>query len=128
MATTRERTIADLIEANQDFSLVGDALADLLRQSRPNTKRLIELLSPLAKRKGFPKGDGEAPLDGLMRVAGADLEALSRKIASAPDLCRSGHPKALGPGFRVSWEGVHRHACEVCEWNGAVFLGKDPIA
>ena len=84
--TTRERTIADLVQSDQDLSLVGDALADALRQSRLDVARLVELLSPLAKRKGLREGDGEGLLRELMKVAGVDQDALSRKISSVPGL------------------------------------------
>lgn len=99
--TTRERTIADLVEANQDLSLVGDTLADALRQSQLETGRLTELLTPLAKRKGFAEGDGEALLAELGRIAGVDLEALAERILSMPDLAQAVFQRHLDKIFSI---------------------------
>ena len=85
-ATTRERTIADLVEDRHDFSIVGNALRDAARQSRLDVDRLTELLSPLAERNGHRKGDGDALLEELMRVAGLDQESVAKQIASIPSL------------------------------------------
>lgn len=84
--TTRERTIADLIEDRNDFSIVGNALRDAARQSRLDVDRLTELLSPLAERNGHRKGDGDALLEELMRVAGIDQDSIAKQIASIPSL------------------------------------------
>lgn len=84
--TTRERTIADLVEDRHDFSIVGNALRDAARQSLLDVDRLIELLSPLAERNGHRKGDGDALLEELMRVAGLDQESVAKQIASIPSL------------------------------------------
>ncbi|MFC6356745.1 type IV toxin-antitoxin system AbiEi family antitoxin domain-containing protein [Luethyella okanaganae] len=84
--TTRERTIADLVEDRHDFSIVGDALRDAARQSRLNVDRLTELLGPVAERNGYRKGDGNALLDELMHVAGIDQENLAKQIASVSSL------------------------------------------
>lgn len=84
--TTRERTIADLVEGRHDFSVVGDALRDAARQSRLNVDRLTELLGPVAERNGYRKGDGDALLDALMHVAGIDQESLAKQIASVSSL------------------------------------------
>ncbi|KRC60942.1 hypothetical protein ASE14_08270 [Agromyces sp. Root81] len=84
--TTRERTIADLVEDRHDFSIVGNALRDAARQSLLDVDRLTELLSPLAERNGHRKGDGDALLEELMRVAGLDQENVAKQIASIPSL------------------------------------------
>ncbi len=84
--TTRERTVADLVEDRNDFSIVGDALRDAAKQSRLNVGRLTELLSPLAERNGHRRGDGNALLGELMHVAGIDQESLAKQIASVPSL------------------------------------------
>lgn len=84
--TTRERTIADLVEDRHDFSIVGNALRDAARQSLLDVDRLTELLSPLAERNGHRKGDGDALLEELMRVAGLDQENIAKQIASIPSL------------------------------------------
>ncbi|MBK7822869.1 MAG: hypothetical protein IPJ61_17855 [Tessaracoccus sp.] len=72
--TTRKRTIADLVEDRQDLSLIGDALRDAAGQSRLDSDRLAELLSPLAERSGHKKGDGGALLNELLRVAGMNFD------------------------------------------------------
>lgn len=84
--TTRERTVADLVEARTDLSIVGNALRDAARQTSLDVSRLAELLSPLAERNGHRKGDGDALLNELMRVAGIDLENLAQQIASMSSL------------------------------------------
>ncbi len=82
--TTRERTIADLVEDRNDFSIVGNALRDAARQSRLDVDRLTQLLSPLAERNGHRKGDGDALLEELLRVAGIDHGSIAKQIASIP--------------------------------------------
>lgn len=62
--TTVEQTIADLIEARMDRSLIGGVLADAGSLDRP---RLTELLRPLAPRNGF--ATGEAFMDDLEHLA-----------------------------------------------------------
>lgn len=62
--TTVEQTIADLIEARTDRSLVARVLADA---GSLDLARLAELLQPLAARNGF--GSGEALLDDLEHLA-----------------------------------------------------------
>ncbi|WP_168197107.1 type IV toxin-antitoxin system AbiEi family antitoxin domain-containing protein [Agromyces laixinhei] len=84
--TTRERTIADLVEGRHDFSIVGNALRDAAWQSRLDVDRLTELLSPLADRNGHRRGDGDALLEELMRVAGIDQDSIAKQIASIPSL------------------------------------------
>ncbi len=84
--TTRERTIADLVEDRNDFSIVGNALRDAARQSRLDVDRLTELLSPLAQRNGHRRGDGDALLEELMRVAGIDQVSIAKQIALIPSL------------------------------------------
>jgi len=81
--TTRERTIADLVEDRHDLSIVSDALRDAASQSRLDTKRFTELLGPLAERNGHRKGDGEALLDELLQIAGIDFETLAEQVAAA---------------------------------------------
>ncbi|HXH35997.1 MAG TPA: type IV toxin-antitoxin system AbiEi family antitoxin domain-containing protein [Plantibacter sp.] len=84
--TTRERTIADLVEDRQDLSLVGGALRDAARESYLDLDRLSELLSPLAERNGHRKGDGDAVLEELLQIAGIDLASIARHMAAIPDL------------------------------------------
>lgn len=84
--TTRERTIADLVEYRQDLSIVGNVLRDAARQSRLDMDRLTELLSPLAERNGHRKGDGDALLEELLRIAGINLDSLAKQMAAISDL------------------------------------------
>lgn len=59
--TSPERTIADLIRLNEDPSLIGSALNDAIKLKKGfDYDRFVELLSPLASRNGFKKGDGES--------------------------------------------------------------------
>lgn len=81
--TTIERTIADLVEAQVDLSLVADVLRDATRKSRVDLAKLESLLSPLAARQGFRKDDGRALLDRLLEISGLDAETLARSIAAA---------------------------------------------
>ncbi|MGL4831373.1 MAG: type IV toxin-antitoxin system AbiEi family antitoxin domain-containing protein, partial [Propionibacteriaceae bacterium] len=83
-ATTRERTIADLIESHEDLSTVADAYRDACRQSQVDRDRLLELLAPLAQRNGFSKDDGAAFLNHLDQLAGIDLDSITQEIASSP--------------------------------------------
>lgn len=62
--TTVEQTIAGLIEARTDLSLVADLLVDAGSTDRA---RLAGLLEPLAARNGFPSG--VAFVDHLDRMA-----------------------------------------------------------
>lgn len=84
--TTRERTIADLVEDRQDLSLVGGALRDAARGSSLDLDRLGELLSPLAERNGHRKGDGDAFLEELLQIAGIDVASIAKHMAAIPDL------------------------------------------
>lgn len=84
--TTRERTVADLVEDRHDLSIVGDVLRDAARQSRLDVDRLAELLSPLAERNGLLKGDGDALLEELLEIAGIDLGSLARQLSANRDL------------------------------------------
>ena len=84
--TTIEQTVADLVEARVDLSLVADALRDATRSRRLGLGRLEELLGPLAARHGLRKGDGRALLDRLMAIAGLDASSLAKEIASSETL------------------------------------------
>jgi predicted nucleotidyltransferase/predicted transcriptional regulator of viral defense system len=81
---TVERTIADLVEALQDLSLIADALRDASGVRTIDLDRLRELLAPLAGRNGFRKGDGAALLHRLMEIAGIDADSLARLLARSP--------------------------------------------
>lgn len=62
--TTVEQTVADLIEARTDLSLVAGVLADV---PTVDSAQLAERLGPLAQRNGF--ASGEAFLERLERLA-----------------------------------------------------------
>lgn len=79
--TTAEQTVADLVEARVDLSLVAGMLADA---ESPDSTRLADLLSPLAARNGFPRGDGQALLTELERLAGRDVDSLARAVSGTP--------------------------------------------
>lgn len=84
--TTRERTIADLVEDRHDLSLVADAVRDAIEQSTLDTNRLTELLDPLAERNGYRKHDGAALQAELFRISGVTLDNIAKQIASATNL------------------------------------------
>lgn len=81
--TTIERTIADLVEARTDLSLVADVLRDAARARNLDTDRLTDLLSPLAARNGHRKDDGSALLDRLTTLAGLDEVSLAEEIGTS---------------------------------------------
>lgn len=83
---TIERTIADLVEARTDLSLVADVLRDAMMKHRLDLTRLDDLLGPLAARQGFGKGEGAALLNRLMEIAGLDFKSLAEGIAASPNL------------------------------------------
>lgn len=82
--TTREQTIADLVESRTDLSLVANVLRDAARQSALDTPRLVALLSPLAARNGHPKGDGESLLRHLLDISGLGVDDVVRTVTSVP--------------------------------------------
>jgi len=84
--TTVERTVADLVEARTDLTVVGNALHDATRGSKLDTAHLAELLGPLAERNGMPKGDGASLLERILRAGGIDRESVANNIASSPDM------------------------------------------
>lgn len=94
---TIERTIADLVEERQDLSLVADALRDATHLRNLDLDHLRELLDPLAHRNGHARGDGDALLNQLMRIAAIDNVTKARRIAADPE---------LGP--RVVWSFLER--------------------
>jgi putative AbiEi antitoxin of type IV toxin-antitoxin system len=77
--TTKERTLADLVETRTDLGLVAAALGDALRSGSLDLSRLELLLAPFAARNGFRTDDGNALLDRLVEMSGA-LRELSRAI------------------------------------------------
>lgn len=84
--TTIERTIADLVEARTDLSLVADVLSGGARRRRLDNDRLAALLGPLAARNGLHKDDGPALLDRLITLAGLDTISVAAQIATSETL------------------------------------------
>lgn len=79
---TPARTIADLLEQIGDLSLVAGALRDAARKGTLDVDRLVQLLGPLAERKGFRKHAGSALLSRLLEIAGLDLDSVARRVAA----------------------------------------------
>ena len=68
---TVERTIADLVEAWTDLSLVADTVRDAIEQGRLVAPRaLVAYLAPLAAANGHQPGDGVGFADALFELAG----------------------------------------------------------
>lgn len=89
--TTVERTIADLVRASSDPSLVGNFIVGVCARGHVvDEGRLAELLNPLAARNGCAKGDGESFArrlvsdyadPGQMRLA---ADAFTRALEASP--------------------------------------------
>lgn len=80
---TMERTIADLLESNIDFSLVADTLRDAVRHRSLDLDRLNALLAPLASRNGLTAGDGQGLYDKLAETAQLDAEEAAEILTRA---------------------------------------------
>ncbi|PID50937.1 MAG: hypothetical protein CR980_01030 [Propionibacteriales bacterium] len=80
--TTRERTIADLLEDHRDLSLIAGVLRAAAGRGMLNTPRLIELLNPLASRYGH--ANGEEFLNRLLEIAALDIRNLVGRLFSLP--------------------------------------------
>ena len=73
--TCVERTVADLVRDHEDPSLVGNFVAGVCGRGHIlDESRLAELLSPLAARNGFAKGDGDAFARKLASDYAADAQ------------------------------------------------------
>jgi len=79
--TTPEQTIADLVQARLDLSLVAGVLSEA---EALDSARLADLLSPLASRNGFKRGDGQGFLAELERLAHRDVDSLARAVSATP--------------------------------------------
>jgi hypothetical protein len=79
--TTPEQTIADLVEERQDLSLVADVFADT---ASLDSDQLSKLLSPLAQRNGFSKGNGAAFYAELEKLAHRDVDSLAKAVSGTP--------------------------------------------
>ncbi|MFI5623334.1 type IV toxin-antitoxin system AbiEi family antitoxin domain-containing protein [Nocardioides sp. NPDC051685] len=79
--TTVERTIADLVEAHTDRSLVADVLGDAARKTTIDVNVLGDLLAPLADSNGLRRGDGASLCRRLLESARLDPDSLIQRIA-----------------------------------------------
>lgn len=79
--TKVERTIADLIRLREEWSLVNDVVKDAVRAKAIDLHRLAELLSPLAARNGYARGDGKSFAEALI-LRNSDFQKV---VASALD-------------------------------------------
>ncbi|MGV8857651.1 type IV toxin-antitoxin system AbiEi family antitoxin domain-containing protein [Rhodoglobus sp.] len=84
--TTIERTIADLVEARTDLSLLAAVVRDATRKTSLDRQRLLELLEPLAARNGFNDGDAEAFLEHILTAAGVDTVSLAKQLVAIPGI------------------------------------------
>ena len=73
--TSVERTVTDLIRDREDPSLVGSFVAGACSRGHIlDEGKLAELLSPLAARNGFARGDGSAFARKLASDYAADAQ------------------------------------------------------
>lgn len=84
--TSRERTIADLLETREDLATVADAYRDACLQTTIDRGRLEDLLAPLAARYGYDKGDGVALLHKLDQLAVLDVDSVAGQVVASPEL------------------------------------------
>jgi len=123
--TTIERTIADLVTARVDLSLVAKALGDAMRNGSVDLADLARRLAPLAARNGCAAGDGESLLDHLLRLAGLDAESMAKRFAGIDALARpiaadylrdltaqAQHARQLFEGTQVSLPDVTHFAAQ----------------
>lgn len=82
--TTLERTIADMIEARIDLSLMGQVVADAVRGHDLDLGELAVMLGPAAARYGFARHDGVAFLESLLMTAGVDTDTQAKAMAGTP--------------------------------------------
>ena len=84
--TTRERTIADLVDARYDLSIIADTLRDAADQSNLNYTRLASLLEPHQRKYFGSRRTNTSLLDLLLHTAGLDHESVASRIAHTPEL------------------------------------------
>ncbi|MDR1151806.1 MAG: type IV toxin-antitoxin system AbiEi family antitoxin domain-containing protein [Bifidobacteriaceae bacterium] len=96
--TTIERTIADLVGAWTDLSLVGGVVRDA---AHVEAAQMAGLLAPFAARYGLRRGDGTGLWGELERLGGRDSQTMAEAIAAGP----------LGPLVAASL--AHRDAMSV---------------
>lgn len=81
--TTIERTISDLVEADTQLEHVGKVLSDATERTQLDRNHLVDLLSPLALRYGFARGDGESLLSRIQETSVPLAEALVARLAQS---------------------------------------------
>lgn len=83
------RTVADLVAAGADLSLVSGMFLDPGRGGLEgmDSDRLASLLAPYAKRYGFEAGDGRGLRDGILAPLDRSIAGIARQLA---DLAASG--------------------------------------
>lgn len=139
--TTIERTIADLVEARTDLSLVADVLRDAARVRIVDNDRLSDLLSPLAARNGHPKDDGAALLDQLNKLAGLDIFSRAAAITTSKSLSdlvtaknlasldtREFSDALIGAATQRAFEAVNQAIAESLEESMAPMLNACPAS
>lgn len=83
-AMTVERTIADLIAAGEDVSLVAGAASDAVRRgSLTSTRRLALHLDKVARRHGYDSGVSYA--SDLLEIAGVPVQTGQQAVAQSED-------------------------------------------
>lgn len=82
--TTLERTIADLIEARIDMSVMGQIVADAVRRHDLDLNELAVMLGPAAARYGFASHAGAAFLESLLATAGVDTDTQAKAMVGTP--------------------------------------------
>lgn len=83
-ATTLERTVADLLEARTDLSLMRQVIADAVHRRELNMDELAEQLGPASARYGFARNDGAAFLEALLVSAGVDVDSRAKALLETP--------------------------------------------
>ncbi|BDR53454.1 hypothetical protein KIM372_13610 [Bombiscardovia nodaiensis] len=78
--TSFEQTVADLVEAEADLSLVSDMFSELPLEAPYNQEKLIALLSPFAEHNGFTPGDGESFYKQLAAPRLQQIKQLIKKL------------------------------------------------
>lgn len=78
--TSVERTIADLVRLREDPSLTDDVVRDAIREKGIDSQRLAWLLSPLAARNGFGRGNGRAFANDLILRNSDFSEVISKAL------------------------------------------------
>lgn len=81
--TTVERTIADLIRAHEDLSLVADVLADGVRASVVDLEELAVHLAPLAARRAHARDDGDSFVQQLLEMGGVDAATQVQRLTAS---------------------------------------------